>query len=171
MDSRYRAAGLLTLGREDVRVLSHGQKRIAIFAAVGATCFGVQLVMLTALVHLGVNRPAANAIGFAISAQVNFLLSSKVTWRDRTVSGWRDRGARWVAYNGTALLSLGINTAVFTLAYHSIGTTPASAFGVLIGTVVVYLTCNLLIFRGARQAPAPEAQPVLTTDPDQAVAQ
>jgi putative flippase GtrA len=170
VDSRHRAAGYYTR-EEDLRALSHGQKRVAIFAAVGATCFGVQLALLTLLVHLGANRPVANAVGFAISAQVNFLLSSKVTWRDRSVSGWRERGTRWVAYNGTALVSLGINTAVFTLVYHAIGTAPASALGVLIGTVVVYLICNLLIFRGANQKPAADAQLVLTTDPDQAVAQ
>jgi putative flippase GtrA len=79
-------------------------------------------------------------------------------------------GGRWLAYNGTALVSLGVNTVVFTLAYHEVGTTLASLLGVLIGTVVVYLTCNLLIFRGARRAPAVEAQTALTAEPDQAVA-
>jgi putative flippase GtrA len=153
-----------------VRVLSRAQKRIVIFAAVGATCFGVQLALLTAVVHLGASRPLANAIGFAISAQVNFLLSSKVTWRDRSASGWRDTGARWLGYNGTALVSLGVNTAVFTVCYHEIGTTLAAAAGVVIGTVVVYLTCNLVIFRGARQAPVRGA-PAVLADADQAVAQ
>ena len=150
--------------------LLRGQKRIAVFAVVGATCFGVQLALLTAAVHLGANRPVGNAVGFAISAQLNFLLSSKLTWRDRSISGWRDMGGRWLAYNGTALVSLGVNTVVFTLAYHEVGTTLASLLGVLIGTVVVYLTCNLLIFRGARRAPAVEAQTALTAEPDQAVA-
>jgi putative flippase GtrA len=168
VDSRNRVDSLLASGREYVRALLHGHTRIVIFAAVGATCFGVQLALLTATVHLGANRPVANAIGFAFSAQLNYLLSSKITWRDRSVSGWRDMGGRWLAYNGTALVSLGVNTAVFTLAYHEIGTTPASALGVVIGTVVVYLTCNLLIFRGARRAPAREGKPVLTAEPDQA---
>lgn len=150
--------------------LLHGQKRIAVFALVGATCFGVQLALLTAAVHLGANRPVANAIGFAVSAQLNFLLSSKVTWRDRPISGWRDMGGRWLAYNGTALISLGVNTAVFTIAYRAIGTAPASLLGVLIGTVVVYLTCNLFIFRGARRVPALEAETRHAAEPDQAVA-
>jgi putative flippase GtrA len=158
-------------GGKHVRAFSRGQKRIAIFAAVGASCFGVQLALLTAMVHLGASRPIANAIGFAISAQVNFLLSSKVTWGDRSTSGWRDTGARWLGYNGTALVSLGVNTAVFTACYRAIGTTPAAAAGVLIGTVVVYLTCNLVIFRGARRVSVREAQAVLATDPDQVVAQ
>jgi len=150
-----------------VPALSHGQKRIAVFALVGATCFGVQLALLTAAVHLGASRPVGNAVGFAISAQLNFLLSSKVTWRDRPISGVRDTGGRWLAYNGTALISLGVNTAVFTLAYHEIGTAPASLLGVLIGTVVVYLTCNLIIFRGARRGPALEAKTRHAAEPDQ----
>lgn len=154
-----------------MRSLSHAQKRIAIFAVVGAACFGAQLALLTAIVHLGADRPIANAIGFAISAQLNFLLSSKLTWRDRPVSGRRDAGARWLGYNGTALVSLGVNTAVFTLVYHAIGTTPAAALGVVLGTCVVYLTCNLIIFRGTRQAPVPAPQTVLATETDQAVAQ
>lgn len=148
----------------------HGQKRIAVFALVGATCFGVQLALLAATVHLGANRPVANAVGFTVSAQLNFLLSSKVTWRDRPISGWRDVGGRWLAYNGTALISLGVNTAVFTLAYHEIGTAPTSLLGVLVGTVVVYLTCNLFIFRGARRVPALEAETRHAAEPDQAVA-
>jgi putative flippase GtrA len=140
-----------------LRVLSYGQKRIAVFAVVGAVCFGVQLALLTLMMHLGAYRPVANAVAFAISAQLNFLLSSRVTWRDRPVAGRRGTGARWLAYNGTALVSLGCNTAIFTFSYRSIGTTPAAALGVLTGTCVVYLTCNLLVFRGTRAAPAPAA--------------
>lgn len=139
-------------------MLSYGQKRIAVFAVVGAVCFSVQLALLTLMVHLGAYRPVANAVAFAISAQLNFLLSSRVTWRDRPAAGRGGTGARWLAYNGTALVSLGCNTAVFTLSYHSIGTTPAAALGVLTGTCVVYLTCNLLVFRGTRTAQTPPAQ-------------
>jgi putative flippase GtrA len=127
--------------------LSHGEKRIAIFVAVGALCFCVQLAVLTVMVQLGTYRPVANAIGFAISAQLNFLLSSRITWRDRPLAGLRGTGGRWVAYNATALVSLGCNTAVFSLCYRTLGTTAAAALGVLAGTCVVYLTCNLLVFR------------------------
>jgi len=135
-----------------LRVLSHGGRRIAVFAAVGAGCFGVQLVLLTLMVHFGAYRPIANAVAFAISAQINFLLSSRVTWRDRPAAGGRGTGARWLAYNGTALTSLGCNTAVFTVVYRSVGTAPAAALGVLTGTCIVYLACNLLVFRGTRAA-------------------
>ena len=100
------------------------------------------------MVHLGADRPVANALGFAISAQLNFLLNSKLTWRDRPAVGRRGTGTRWLAYNGTAFVSLICNTAVFTVSYRAVGTTPAAALGVLTGTCIVYLTCNLLVFRG-----------------------
>ena len=138
-----------------MRLLSPAQKRIAIFAAVGLTCFGAQLVILTLLARLGTYRPVANAIAFAVSAQLNFLLSSHLTWGDRPASGRRDTGARWLAYNGTAGVSLGVNTAVFTLAYRAIGTSAAAAIGVVAGTCVVYLACNFLVFRVRRAARAP----------------
>ena len=135
-------------------MLLRGKKRIAVFAIVGLVCFAVQLVLLTLMVRSGAYRPVANAVAFAVSAQLNFLLSSRVTWRDRPAAGLRGTGARWLAYNGTALVSLGCNTAVFTATYRAVGTTPAAALGVVTGTCVVYLTCNLLVFRGMRSAEA-----------------
>ena len=137
-----------------MRLLSRGRKRFAVFAIVGLVCFAVQLALLAVMVHLGSSRPVANAIAFGLSAQLNFLLSSRVTWRDRPAAGRSGTGTRWLAYNGTALVSLGCNTAVFAAAYRSIGTAPAAALGVLTGTCVVYLTCNLLVFRGRRAAQA-----------------
>lgn len=143
-----------------MRLLSPARKRIAIFAAVGLTCFAAQLVMLTILVRLGAYRPVANAIAFALSAQLNFLLSSRLTWGDRPSAGRRGTGARWLAYNGTAGLSLGVNTAVFTLAYRTVGTGMAAAIGVLAGTCVVYLVCNFLVFRAKRTMTAPAKRTV-----------
>jgi putative flippase GtrA len=136
-------------------MLSPARKRIVIFGAVGITCFATQLVLLAVLARLGTYRPVANAVSFALSAQLNFLLSSRLTWRDRPATGRRGLGARWLAYNGTAGLSLGCNTAVFTLSYTSIGSVPAAAADVLAGTCVVYVICNYLVFRGARPATRP----------------
>ncbi len=144
-----------------MRLLSLAQKRIAIFAAVGLTCFATQLVMLTILARLGTYRPVANAIGFALSAQLNFLLSSRFTWGDRPAAGRRGTGARWLAYNGTAGLSLGVNTAVFILAYRAVGTGIAAAIGVVAGTCVVYLICNFLVFRAKRTVTAPVTRPAI----------
>jgi putative flippase GtrA len=105
--------------------------------------------LLTVLARFGAGRPVANAVGFALSAQLNFLLNSRMTWRDRPAAGRRGTGARWLGYNVSALGSLAGNTAIFTLSYHAIGTAPAAALGVIAGTSLVYLICNLLVFRPA----------------------
>jgi putative flippase GtrA len=130
-------------------LVSPARKRLLMFVAVGLTCFLVQFILLSIMVRLGIYRPIANAVSFGISAQLNFLLSSRLTWGDRPAAGRRGTGGRWLAYNATALASLGCNTAVFVAAYRAIGTTPAAALGVVTGTCLVYLACNQLVFRGA----------------------
>jgi putative flippase GtrA len=132
--------------------IAHARIRIIVFVAVGAFCFAVQLALLAIAVHAGAGRPAANGIGFALSAQVNFLLSTHLTWRDRKATRRRGTGIRWLAYNVTALLSLACNTVVFTVAYQTVGTVAAALIGVLTGTAVVYLTCNYIVFRARRSA-------------------
>jgi putative flippase GtrA len=121
--------------------------RILKYIAVGVTCFSVQFILLTAMIHLGVYRPIANSAAFAVSAQLNFLLSSRLTWGDRPVSGWRHAGGRWAAYNGTALASLACDTVVFTGTYRAIGTTAAAAVGVISAAGLTYLVCNRVVFR------------------------
>ena len=134
----------------------HG--RILKYIAVGVTCFSVQFAALTALIHLALYRPLANSIAFAASAQLNFMLSSKLTWGDRPARGWRSVGRRWAAYNGTALLSLACDSVVFAVCYRTIGTTAAAASGVLTATGLTYLVCNWMIFR-SRAAVAREPGP------------
>jgi putative flippase GtrA len=123
------------------------KRRQLLFVCVGATCFLAQVTVLTALSALGVSRPLGNAFGFVISAQLNFLLSAKLTWRDRPGRTTRTLWARLLSYNATAAVSLAVNTAVFTVAYHQLGNLVAAALGVLCGMCVTYLVCDLLIFR------------------------
>jgi len=78
-----------------------------------------------------------------------------------------------------ALISLAVNTAVFTVAYHRLGNLPAAALGVLAGMCVTYLVCDLLIFRDRRtprtvrgahrrpRQPARAARPPVATSWDQ----
>jgi putative flippase GtrA len=149
-----------------------------LFLCVGAACFLTQYAALSAMAAAGTYRPLANALGFAISAQLNFALSARLTWRDRP-SAARGLWARWASYNGTALISLAVNTAAFAIAYRRLGNLPAAAVGVLAGMSVTYLVCDLLIFRdrgkpravsGAHRRaghPAPMAPPPVATSWDQ----
>ncbi len=135
-----------------VSALLRRRKRQLLFVCVGATCFLAQYTALTAMVAVGIYRPLANAIGFALAAQLNFALSARLTWRDRSSSTvGRGLWTRWLSYNGTALISLAVNTAVFTIAYHRLGNLAAAALGVLTGMCVTYLVCDLVIFRDRAQ--------------------
>ena len=58
---------------------------------------------------------------------------------------------RLAFYNGTALLSLAVDTWVFTITYHRIGDLLALGFGVACGMCVTYLVCDLFIFRDRRR--------------------
>jgi putative flippase GtrA len=127
-------------------ILRRPKTRPLLFAAVGGCCFLVQVGVLTALAAAGTSRPLANAIGFVISAQLNFALSSRLTWRDRQARTARARWTRLVSYNGTALLSLAVNTGVFALVYHRTGNLLAAALGVGCGMCSTYVVCHFLIF-------------------------
>jgi putative flippase GtrA len=159
-----------------VRTLLRRGRRQLLFLCVGATCFLVQYTALTAMAAAGTYRPVANALGFVIAAQLNFALSARLTWRDRPLTAARTRWARWASYNGIALISLAVNTAVFTAAFHRLGNLPAAALGVLAGMCVTYLVCDLLIFRDRRtrsgahrrpRRPASAARPPMATSWDQ----
>jgi putative flippase GtrA len=139
------------------------------FLVVGGVCFGLQYALLQVLSGVGLARPLGNGIGFAASAQANFLLSSRFTWSDRTAKALSTgdvsrrvsilNGNRWVSYNGTAATALVVNTLVFVAADPLAGGLLAALAGVAAGTVVTYLVCDRLVFA---TAPAPAQQePVL----------
>src|SRR5213078_1846300 len=88
------------------------------FGFVGGTCAALQLGVLFGLVHLGLERHGANVLAFLLSTQVNFALSSIVTWRDRQppVSGRATVAAQLASYNAMALVTLLVNQAVFGVA-------------------------------------------------------
>ncbi|GAA2613927.1 GtrA family protein [Paractinoplanes durhamensis] len=115
----------------------------------GGFCFGVQYAVMMALAGAGVDLSLANAAGFALSAQVNFLLSAVFTWGGAVGLSW----LRWASYNSTALLGLAMNTAVFSVVHRTFGSFLGTLAGVGAGAVFTYLVGNFLIFRQARRAP------------------
>lgn len=127
------------------------------FAAVGVVCFGVQTAVLVPLERAGMAAAVANATGFWLSAQLNFVLSSLFTWRDRPARGARQVAARWWQYQGTAYLSLAVNSLVFVVAEPAVGQLSASAIGVLIGAGFTYAVSKFLIFRPAPATAFPPA--------------
>ena len=127
------------------------------FALIGLLCFGAQYGAAWLFVRAGVSWPVGNATAFFLSAQLNFVLSSTFTWRDRDVDGRRWSVRRWISYNGTVLLSLAVNTAAFVAIYPVTGALAASVAGVVAGAGATYLICNYIVFRSRRADPVPAA--------------
>jgi putative flippase GtrA len=142
------------------------RSRVLRFALVGAVCFAAQFTVLRLLTAVGVAQPLGNAIGFLLSAQLNYALSSGFTWGDRRGAVQRAALARLLSFNGATLIGLAINTAVFTLCYRSLGALPASALGVLVGSASNFLICDLMVIRrraGRHRRRSARVNPPLTT--------
>ncbi len=119
------------------------------FVLVGGLCFGVQYAIMVALASLGVPWPVANAVGFGLSAQLNFVLSSMFTWGDRVQSR---PGPRWLSFNASVALGLTINTVVFSVLFSHVGHLLAMAAGVGSSMVVTFLVGNYVVFRRRGEA-------------------
>jgi putative flippase GtrA len=133
------------------------QPRIARFAAVAVLCTLLQLLILADLAALGVSKVLANGLGFALAAQVNFVLSTAWTWRDRPArrAGRRSQVTRWVMFNATAAGALAANELVFTLLTRTgIEFLAASLVGIACGAVLAFTVNNLVTFRARRDRPA-----------------
>ena len=123
--------------------------RLVRFGFVGGTCSLLQLVFLEMLVQFNLELHLANILAFLISTQLNFALSSLITWRDRLAPHERPTllVRRLAGYNGLALISLTVNQIVFTIAALSINYLAAATLGILVGMIVNYTVSGKLIFR------------------------
>ena len=117
------------------------------FAITGGACAAFQLALFVALDAAGTSGLAANAIAFAVAAQLNFVLSSRFTWSDRRRSGpiaWR-----WLAFIGAISGTAALNLGVFALAQPLVGDLRASALGIAAAAVVNFVVGDRAIFRAA----------------------
>jgi len=135
--------------------------RLARFSGVGLTCFAIQAGILLALHEAGTPDTLANAVGFLVSAQVNFLLSTYFTWSDRRLehAQTRSAAARWASFQATAALALACNTGVFALASQFTEPVVAAAVGVGVGALLTFLANNYLIFRKRHNETAHRTEP------------
>jgi putative flippase GtrA len=125
--------------------------RLVRFGAVGGSCAVLQLIALAALVRFGVNKHLGNGLAFFGSTQVNFVLSSLITWRERRGREVMNSVfARVASYNLLALGVLVVNQIVFALAASHVHYLIASVFGILAGMVVNYTISRAVVFRSAQ---------------------
>ena len=152
-----------TLGVASERARREALLRKVRFASVGIACFGLQYLVLRVLVATGQPEPLANALGFCLSAQANYALSSAVTWRDRRTpmfdSSHRKsfNRRRWISYNGLAFVALVVNVGVFTATHTAAGALVAALCGVAAGAAVTYMVCDRLVFTRSTARLAAEA--------------
>ena len=129
------------------------------FGAVAASCTLGQLLMLAWLTRLGAGKIAANGIGFALSAQANFVLSTLITWGDRKRRGW---ATRWAQFNTVAIIALAVNELVFTIGVRAgLQLFVAAAAGILAGAALTYTLNNTVTFRQEKAGGQLERRPHL----------
>ncbi|MDB5186598.1 MAG: GtrA family protein [Candidatus Saccharibacteria bacterium] len=92
-------------------------KRLVQFGLVGALCLLIQILILL-FIERFLPSVIANMIGFIASAQLNFILSYRITWGDSPRKTGRAQAASRLKFNLVVLLSVGINTVVFSWISH-----------------------------------------------------
>lgn len=125
--------------------------RLIRFGAVGSVCALFQLVVLSVLVYFRSELHLANTLAFVLSTQLNFALSSLITWRDRRAPSRSlvTSARRLAGYNALALGSFLINQIVFALALHFVSYLLAGLSGILAGMFLTYAISGRLLFRRA----------------------
>jgi putative flippase GtrA len=119
--------------------------RLARFCAVGVTNTAVTLVAFGLLSLIGTAAPAASALAFGAGAVNGYLLNRR--WTFRGAAGGAATMARYVTVQalGAALSAAGIAVAGADL---SLPRLPAEALVLPFVTLVTYLLCRRLVFRG-----------------------
>lgn len=128
--------------------------RLVRFAVTGGVCSGLQLVLLYTLELLGWNPTAANAVGYLVSAQLNFVLSSWFIWGDRREGGpgRLEIARRWVSFHGSIAGTAVLNLVVFAAARSTTGSLTAGVLGIAVSAVLNYLVQDRLVFGRRRGA-------------------
>lgn len=128
--------------------LQSERARLLRFIICGGTASIIQLCFLHVFLGWGWAAIPADALSLLLGAQVNFLLSSTITWRDRRDGAcwWR----RWVGFHCAIAGTATLNLAVFTLASLVMPHLIAAALGIGVAAVCNFLAGDRLIFRSAR---------------------
>ncbi len=153
-------------------------QRIIRWGVVAATCTFIQEVVLYVLYkHYGIDKLWANAWGYTVSWQINFVASAFVTWGDRIIqypvmpvnTRWLVRSyrrvqpwaRRWLAFSCVALAALLVNQVVFKAALYvpKIPVLLASLVGISVGAVVTFGLNNVVTFT----KPSPNTQTLENT--------
>jgi putative flippase GtrA len=126
-------------------LLCSQRARPARFVITGGLAGLTQLVLLKILIDHGWNGFVANAVAFVLAAQLNFLLSSLFTWRDRFQG--RSLGRRWLVFHASIATMAVVNMAIFAVARLALPDLVASAVGICVAAVGNFFLGDRLVFR------------------------
>jgi putative flippase GtrA len=128
--------------------------RLVRFGLTGGAAAVIQVGLLRLLVAFGVTPILANALGFIVSAQVNFLASQALTWADGPPDHalGESLSRRWVRFHEMIAGTAVINMLVFSVARLVLPDLAASAAGIGVAAIVNYALADRIVFR--RRQPA-----------------
>jgi putative flippase GtrA len=118
------------------------------FAFVGGTSGAIQLALLHIATRHGWNAIIAEVVAIFVAAQINFLLNTTITWRDRYAgaTGVTLR-RRWLVFHGSIIGATLLNITVFAVAHTVIPALAASALGIAVAASINFFTFDRLVFR------------------------
>jgi putative flippase GtrA len=119
--------------------------RLARFVLAGVLAAVIQLAVLTLLLHNDWDSLAADALAFLLAAQVNFVLASFLTWRDRWLA--TSLPYRWVKFHLAIASTAGLNLLTFALAQLFIPDDAAAMLGIAAAGAVNFLLGDRIVFR------------------------
>jgi putative flippase GtrA len=122
------------------------QTRLTRFTLVGAACFLVQWGIVHLLLRL-VDLVDADAIAFAVSAQLNFCLNRGITWAHTREKGKQKFVSTWVCYNAVLVFTTTSNAFVFWL-LAGLGQFSALVCATISSAIVSFVVNDRLVFRG-----------------------
>lgn len=132
-------------------------RRFAKFGIVGVVCTLLQIAILHLLSPF-MPEVLASAIGFLISAQVNFLLSYFFTWNDSRRKKGLQFFMTWLRFNGVVLVGAAVNTAAFALIHLVVINAVAVILATAISTSCTYLLFHNYVLTPERERTTDEAR-------------
>ena len=116
-------------------------RRALRFYAVGGLGIAVQLGVLAALTHAGVNYVVATALAVEAAVVHNFIWHQRYTWSERRTQGAAAYALRLLKFNSTTgVISIGGNVILMRLLVGEAGFRP------LIANLLTIASCSLLNF-------------------------
>ncbi len=132
--------------RRVIPMLLSEPARLLRFIVTGGIAGLLQLGLLDLFTRLAGWHPIpANMVAFIVAAQVNFLLSTYFTWRDRQQQ--ERLVTLWLSFHGSILGTALVNNLVFIVARMAMPTLLASALGIAIAAILNFALLNRFVFR------------------------